>query len=250
EEERQQGEGTSSAPLGQHGLAGHSQNEVDQGLREFARNAANPREFRETVDDFAAELAEQGYATEQEGMGRGRGKQIDTDILYYMKLAESYHLPVRKAPLEKSSSHDPYAHTPWELGKPVQDIDVWTSFGKILPGLTQTWVRRQGEVMGRREGVPDCIVIIDSSGSITNLLSVSDGKPPHCGPHRRNRLCLALQKGDRRVEKCERLCRRPQGGCPAHHPRSSERVPAPRPIRPVGEEVRRIAYGGLHLYEE
>jgi len=168
EEERQQGEGTSSAPLGQHGLAGHSQNEVDQGLREFARNAANPREFRETVDDFAAELAEQGYATEQEGMGRGRGKQIDTDILYYMKLAESYHLPVRKAPLEKSSSLDPYAHTPWELGKPVQDIDVWTSFGKILPGLTQTWVRRQGEVMGRREGVPDCIVIIDSSGSMTN----------------------------------------------------------------------------------
>jgi Mg-chelatase subunit ChlD len=168
EEEKQQGQGMSSAPLGQHGLAGHSQSEVDQGLREFAQEAASPRQFRETVADFAEELAELGYAAEQEGMGRGRGKELDTDLLYYMKLAENYRLPVHKAPLEKNSSADPYAHAPWELGKPIQDIDVWTSFGKILPGLTQTWVRRQGEVQGRREGVPDCIVVIDSSGSMTN----------------------------------------------------------------------------------
>ena len=168
EEEQQQEEGMSSAPLGQHGLGGHSQNEVEQGLREFARQAANPREFQETVADFAEELAEQGYTDAQEGMGRGKGQQLDTDLLYYMKLAESYHLPVRKAPLQRSSSLDPYAHAPWELGKPIQDVDVWTSFGKILPGLTQTWLRQHGEVVGRREGVPDCIIAIDSSGSMTN----------------------------------------------------------------------------------
>jgi Mg-chelatase subunit ChlD len=168
EEEQQQQQGMSSAPLGQHGLAGHSQNEVEQGLREFARQVANPREFRETVEDFAEDLAEQGYSEAQEGMGRGKGPQLDTDLLYYMKLAESYHLPVRKAPLQKSSSSDPYAHTPWEIGKPIQDIDVWTSFGKILPGLTQTWLRQHGEVVGQREGVPDCLVVIDSSGSMTN----------------------------------------------------------------------------------
>src|SRR5262245_20191358 len=131
EEEQQQQQGMSSAPLGQHGLGGHSQNEVEQGLREFARQAANPREFHDTVADFAEELAEQGYTEEQqEGMGRGKGPQLDTDLLYYRKLAESYHLPVRKAPLQRTSSLDPYAHTPWELGKPIQDIDVWTSFGK------------------------------------------------------------------------------------------------------------------------
>ena len=168
EEEQEQEQGMSSAPLGHHGLAGHSHNEVEQGLREFARQAANPRAFRETVADFAEELAEQGYASEQEGMGRGKGRQFDTDLLYYMKLAESHRLPVQKAPLQKSGSRDPYAHTPWELGKPIQDIDVWTSFGKILPGLTQTWLRQQGKVVGRSEGVPDCIVAIDSSGSMTN----------------------------------------------------------------------------------
>jgi hypothetical protein len=168
EEEQQQQSGMSSAPLGQHGLGGHSQNEVEQGLREFARQAANPREFRETVEDFSEELAEQGYAGGQEGMGRGRGQQVDTDLLYYMKLAESYHLPVRRAPLQRSSSLDPYAHAPWELGKPIHDVDVWTSFGKILPGLTQTWLRQHGEVIGQQEGVPDCLIAIDSSGSMTN----------------------------------------------------------------------------------
>jgi hypothetical protein len=168
EEEHQQKNSVSPAPLGQHGLGSHSQNEVEQGLREFARQAANPREFRETVEDFTQELSAQGYAGGQEGMGRGKGERVDTDLLYYMKLAESYHLPVRKTPLQRSGSLDPYAHMPWELGKPIHDVDVWTSFGKILPGLTQTWLRQQGEVIGRSTGVPDCIIAIDSSGSMTN----------------------------------------------------------------------------------
>jgi hypothetical protein len=169
EEEQKQQQGMSAAPLGQHGLGGHAQNAVEQGLREFARQVANPREFADTVGDFSEELTEQGGdGSDGEGMGRGKGQQIDTDLLYYMKLAESFHLPVRKAPFQKTTSYDPYAHTPWELGKPIQDVDVWTSFGKILPGITQTWLHKQGEVRGRDEGVPDCIIVIDSSGSMTN----------------------------------------------------------------------------------
>jgi len=65
-------------------------------------------------------------------------------------------------PTEKSGSLYPHQHIPWEVGKPYQDIDPWTSFGKIMPGITQTWRRREGEIFGREEGIPDCIVIIDS----------------------------------------------------------------------------------------
>jgi hypothetical protein len=71
-------------------------------------------------------------------------------------------------PLESSGAMDPYGHTPWEASQPVQDIDVWTSFGKILPGLSQTWTRRRGVLFGVREGVPDCLLVLDSSGSMTN----------------------------------------------------------------------------------
>jgi hypothetical protein len=68
----------------------------------------------------------------------------------------------------RSGTLEPYSHVPWEASKPVQDIDPWTSFGKLLPGLSQTWVRREGVTFGQREGTPDCLVMLDSSGSMTN----------------------------------------------------------------------------------
>jgi uncharacterized protein with von Willebrand factor type A (vWA) domain len=62
----------------------------------------------------------------------------------------------------------PYSHKPWEIGKPVQDIDIWTSFGKIMPGITQTWRKIAGRTFGDQEETPDCIIVIDSSGSMIN----------------------------------------------------------------------------------
>ena len=74
---------------------------------------------------------------------RGRvGPQVDAEALYYMQLAQSYHLPVRGVPMERSGVLEPYSHAPWEASQPVHDIDIWTSFGKLLPGLSQIWKRR------------------------------------------------------------------------------------------------------------
>jgi len=62
----------------------------------------------------------------------------------------------------------PHSHSPWEIGAPFQDIDIWTSFGKIMPGVTQTWRKREGKGRGKVEGTPDCLIAIDSSGSMVN----------------------------------------------------------------------------------
>ncbi len=70
--------------------------------------------------------------------------------------------------MEKVGGMYPHTHTPWEIGKPVSDIDVWTSFGKSLPGVSQTWQRREGETHGVEDGTPDCLILIDSSGSMAN----------------------------------------------------------------------------------
>ena len=67
-------------------------------------------------------------------MGLGKGDSIDADILYYMKLAQNYALPIRKRLMEKSGSLYPHHHIPWEAGKPFNDIDPWKSFGKMMPG--------------------------------------------------------------------------------------------------------------------
>ena len=166
EEEEQEGANDDN-PMGNHDLQQYSAQEVENGLQDLAREAASPAEFKELVEDFEEEILE---ATEpnEEGMGLGPGRSLDADVLYYMKLAENYALPVCTVPTKKSGALYPHHHAPWEVGMPYREIDPWTSFGKIMPGITQIWKRREGDIFGEEEDVPDCLIMIDSSGSMPN----------------------------------------------------------------------------------
>jgi hypothetical protein len=166
EQENKGGKGSSS-PQGDHDLAHYSYEEIDQGLRDYVKKTMALSEFREVIGDFSEELKEAGYGMEG-GMGRGRGAPIDADVLFYMKLAENYSIPLKRLPLEEKGSLHPHSHSPWEVGSPFQDVDIWTSFGKVMPGLTQIWKKKEGKGRGKIEGNPDCLIAIDSSGSMIN----------------------------------------------------------------------------------
>jgi hypothetical protein len=166
EQEARGGKGESN-PQGEHDLSHYSSEEIDHGLRDYAKKTMGLSEFREAVEDFSDELKEAGYGMEG-GIGRGYGTPIDADILFYMKLSENYSIPIRKVPIEKKGSLNPHSHSPWEVGSPFQDVDVWTSFGKIMPGITQIWKKKEGKGRGKMEGTPDCLIVIDSSGSMVN----------------------------------------------------------------------------------
>jgi hypothetical protein len=153
--------------MGSHDLEQYSAEEVSSGLRDLAREAESPAEFKEIVEDFQEHFLEEGEPKE-EGMGLGPGQSYDADVLYYMKLAENYSLPICTVPKKKSGSLYPHHHAPWEIGKPFQEIDPWTSFGKIMPGITQLWKRQEGDIFGEEEKIPDCLILIDSSGSMPN----------------------------------------------------------------------------------
>ncbi|MGB9627803.1 MAG: hypothetical protein ACPL6D_04015 [Thermodesulfobacteriota bacterium] len=166
EKEKRGGKGKFN-PQGEHDLSHYSSEEIDQGLRDYAQRTMALAEFREIVEDFYEELKEAGYGMEG-GMGRGPGHPIDADILFYMKLAENYSIPLKKVTVEKRGSLHPHSHSPWEVSAPYQDVDIWTSFGKIMPGITQIWMKREGEGRGKVEATPDCLIAIDSSGSMIN----------------------------------------------------------------------------------
>jgi len=170
EEQKEQGQRGGKGdrnPQGEHDLNHYSNEEIDQGLRDYAKQTMVLSEFKDVVEDFSDELKGAGYGMEG-GMGRGQGNPIDADVLFYMKLAENYSIPLKKTPLEEKGSLHPHSHSPWEIGSPYQDVDIWTSFGKIMPGITQIWTKKEGKGRGEGEGSPDCLIAIDSSGSMIN----------------------------------------------------------------------------------
>lgn len=168
EGEEDSGENASGqSAIDQHGLEQYTSDEIEQGLKELALDTDEPADFVKIVEDFEEEILE-GTEFLEQNLGLGPGQPLDAEILYYMKLAENFALPILKKPMEKSGSLYPHHHAPWEVGNPYQDVDPWTSFGKIMPGITQRWQRVEGEMFGREEGIPDCMVVIDSSGSMTN----------------------------------------------------------------------------------
>ena len=153
--------------MGKHGFQQYAPEEIERALREFAREAGSPEQFAEVFEDLQSEL-EIPVQNTSEGMGYGAGNPVDANRLYYMKLAENYALPLLKMPMKGSGYLHPHSHRPWEVCQPFKDLDPWSSFGKFLPGITQIWERREGQIYGRKEKTPDCLVIIDSSGSMVD----------------------------------------------------------------------------------
>jgi hypothetical protein len=153
--------------MGKHGFQQYGPEEIERALREFAREADSPGEFAGVIEDLQNELEVPGRDT-AEGMGYGAGSPMDANRLYYMKLAENYALPLRKMPMRDSGNLHPHSHRPWEVCHPVRDLDPWSSFGKFLPGITQVWERREGLIYGKKDKTPDCLIIIDSSGSMVD----------------------------------------------------------------------------------
>lgn len=145
-------------------LQSYSLEEIDQGLKEFALAVSDMGDFQKSVEDYLEDFKERGYF----GVGRGAGDGITADILYYMKLAENYSLPLQKLPSKKNGILHPHSHIPWEIGSPIQDIDLWTSFGRIMPGISKIWKKKEGEIQREKEAAPDCLIVIDSSSSMTN----------------------------------------------------------------------------------
>ncbi|MEM2934137.1 MAG: hypothetical protein QXL78_04340 [Methanocellales archaeon] len=172
-------------PMLAHGFERYSKAEIESSLRDFAKRIEDPKKFGEIVRDLqnlmvdaeAEKQAEENgskiplyykYIEKKTLMGRGIGSLIDANVLFYQKLAENYIIPVQKLPLEKDGSLYPYSLSEWEVERPIQDINYWGSFGKLLPGITKLWRKAEGETHGSLGGIPDCLIVIDSSGSMTN----------------------------------------------------------------------------------
>ena len=148
-----------------HTMDQYSPRQIEDGLQKLAQESESPMEFNAILEDVEEEIS-RVIQTKGKKMGLGKGSSLNGEALYYMKLAQNYALPIQKRPMERSGALYPYNHVPWEASQPFHDIDPFKSYGKLLPGLTKSWNRIEGEVYGHEIGTPDCMVIIDSSASM------------------------------------------------------------------------------------
>jgi hypothetical protein len=147
------------------GLEPYTDQEIRTGFKALAAWAQSPEKFILIAQDFDIKTDNAVHANRTEaGVGAGAGQ--DTPTLYYLRLAENYHLPIEVMHLRKSGATYPHHHAAWEIGHPCRDIDPWTSFGKIMPGITQVWQRNESEIFANKKMTPDLVVMIDSSSSM------------------------------------------------------------------------------------
>ena len=92
--------------------------------------------------------------------------QSSNDIVYYQELSKKYSIIIRTAPNKNSNDEAPFQHKSWEISEPTSDIDPFNSYGKILPGITQSWIKEDSITKGRLKDIPNLLIAIDSSRSM------------------------------------------------------------------------------------
>ena len=150
-------------------LDGFTENQIREGLKQFAQECSSPGEYEEIVRQVINEGAQKGgkgqeYETSSQKAGIGEGiAQLAGN--FYTALAGKYQIPVRKKPIHKNGSLYPHSHTTFQVGDSITDVDAFSTPG-ILPGITKKWIRKEGEVYNSEESVPDSFIVLDTSSSM------------------------------------------------------------------------------------
>ena len=155
-----------------NGLEGFTENQIREGLRQFAQECSSPQEYEEVVKQVLNEDAQKEEIPQEKSQTSGRRAGTEKGIAeladnFYTALAEKYTIPIRKKQLHKNGSLYPHSHTPFEVGDSITEVDAFSTPG-ILPGITKKWVRKEGEVHSNEESIPDSFIVIDSSQSMPN----------------------------------------------------------------------------------
>ncbi len=84
----------------------------------------------------------------------------------YNTLSERYTLKIKKLPVEHKGGAYPCGYESWNSSDPPHEIDPFTSFGIIAPGITKKVERKGLNAFGMCDKTPDLLILLDDSGSM------------------------------------------------------------------------------------
>jgi hypothetical protein len=102
------------------------------------------------------------------------GKYLDNPDSFanrflYESLAGKYSITLKKTPLLAKDGVYPTRHEKFEVGDDLNSLDPFNSYGgKILPGLSNKWVKENLKYHGQKEATPNLMILLDDSGSMPN----------------------------------------------------------------------------------
>jgi hypothetical protein len=135
-------------PLGNLNGKSYSISEQSKVLKELAESV-DPKEFRK-------------YIREEKLHINSRRASVE----YYNILSNKF--PVTIIP-KGGTNYGFDEHRKWSVEDPMSSIDIFNSYGKIFPGITQSW--KAVSHMAKGTELPDLFLAIDSSGSMTNPIT-------------------------------------------------------------------------------
>ncbi len=87
--------------------------------------------------------------------------------LLYLSLLKKYQIKINKLPLIPKKGFFYGRHEKYEVGDNLADLDIFNSFGgKILPGLSNKWVKEEIRYHKHEVCIPDLILMLDDSSSM------------------------------------------------------------------------------------
>ena len=134
---------------------------VQEGLTQVAQECSDKGYSPDQFEQIVSEMLSEGKIVPGPGDGKGKLRE-SRDI--YTALSRNYAVPVVRKGLLRNGSLRPEEHKPFSTETPLEDLDPFSSRG-ILPGVTQAWVRKEGETAVQK-GIPNSILVIDNSPSM------------------------------------------------------------------------------------
>ncbi|MFH1669142.1 MAG: vWA domain-containing protein [Candidatus Woesearchaeota archaeon] len=145
----------------------YSGKQIRKALKELIEGRElTPEQAKDLIKEFKDKMSEGGFP----GGRYSDAPELFADRFVYESLALKYSIVLKQHPIISSDGAYPTRHEKFEVGDDMSSLDLFNSYGKVLPGLSNKWVKEEIEYHGEKEATPDLMLILDDSGSMTNPL--------------------------------------------------------------------------------
>ncbi len=150
----------------------YSGRQIKKALKDLVEDGQiSPTDAKRMINENKDKMDDGGFP----GGRYSDAPELFADRFVYESLALKYSVVLKQTPIISSEGLYPTRHEKFEIGDNMGDLDLFNSYGRVLPGLSNKWVREEVEYHGEKEAVPNLMVILDDSRSMSNpLASISN----------------------------------------------------------------------------